>query len=120
MSDVMPDRTITLDYVPLKALDKVKDQTQVGDILALLFANKDDIFSAHMLMIVEKNGQKFIRESSNSKMTTFETSYENWVEDKQDLTKKYIGLAFMRVQDELNMPGKIIKPWDIKELKVKK
>ena len=117
MNDVLPDRTITLNYVPLKALDKVKDQTKSGDILALLFANKDNIFSAHMLMIVEKNGQKFIRESSNSKMTTFETSYDKWVEDKQDLTKKYIGLAFMRVKEELNQKGRIIKPWEIKTLK---
>ena len=118
MSDVLPDRTITLDYVPLKALDKVKEQTRAGDILALLFANKDNIFSAHMLMIVEKNGQKFIRESSNSKMSTFETTYDEWVEDKKDLTKKYIGLAFMRVKEELNQKGKIIKPWEIKELKL--
>lgn len=117
MRDVLPDRTITIDYVPLEALDKVKDRAKAGDILALLFANKTNIFSAHMLMVVEKNGQKIIRESSNSKMTTFDTPYEQWVKQKQPLAKKYIGLAFMRIRPELNVKGKIIKPWEISALK---
>ena len=117
MRDVLPDRTITLDYVPLDALDKVKDRVKAGDILALLFANKKDIFSAHMLMVVEKNGQKIIRESSNSKMTTFDTPYDQWVQQKKQLSKKYIGLAFMRIQTDLDVKGKIIKPWEIDSLK---
>jgi len=118
MSDVLPDRTITLDYVPLAALDDIKKNTQTGDILALLFANKTNIFSAHMLMIVEKNGQKLIRESSNSKMSTFDTSYDQWVIDKQKLTDKYIGLAFMRVKKSLNKKARIIKPSEISSLKI--
>lgn len=120
MDDIIPDRTITLNYVPLEALDKVKEDTRAGDILALLFANKDNIFSAHMLMIVEKNGKKIIRESSNSKMTTFDTDYDEWVKEKHDLTKKYIGLAFMRIKEKLNQKGRIIKPWKIKERKAEK
>ncbi len=119
MRDVLPDRTITLDYVPLEALDKVKERVKAGDILALLFANKTNIFSAHMLMIVEKNGQKIIRESSNSKMTTFDTPYDQWVREKQKYQKKYIGLAFMRVKKALDVQGKIIKPWEIESLKNK-
>ncbi len=119
MRDVLPDRTITLDYVPLEVLNKVKNRVRAGDILALLFANKINIFSAHMLMVVEKNGTKFIRESSNSKMTTFDTPYDQWVQKKQKYRKKYIGLAFMRVKPELDIKGKIIKPWEIELLKKK-
>ena len=70
-----------------------------------------------MLMIVEKDEQKVIRESSNSKMTTFDTPYDQWVLEKQKRTKKYIGLAFMRVKAGLNVKGKIIKPWEIDSLK---
>jgi len=117
MDDVLPNRTLTFDYVPLDALKNVKDQTRAGDILALLFANKTNIFSAHMLMIVKKNGEKIIRESSSSKMTTFDTPYNQWIADKQDLKHKYIGLAFMRIKENLNTSGRIIKPWDIKDLK---
>jgi len=120
MSDVLPDRKLTIDYVPLANLAKVKNNTKPGDILALLFANKDNIFSAHMLMIAEKDGQKIIRESSNSKMTTFDTPYDEWVDSKQELSKRYIGLAFMRVKVSLNTPGKVIKPWEIPALKLNK
>ena len=117
MADVLPDRTLTFDYVPLDALAKIKDNTKTGDILALLFANKDNIFSAHMLMIAEKDGQKMIRESSNSKMTAFDTPYDEWVQSKQDLTNRYIGLAFMRVKGSLNTKDRIINPQEIAGLK---
>lgn len=115
---VLPDRTITLDYVPLAALDDVKKNAKTGDIIALLFAKLDNIFSAHMLMIVEKDGQKIIRESSNSKMTTFDTSYDEWVKDKQEnWSHRYIGLTFMRVKESIDISGKIILPEQISELK---
>lgn len=119
MSDVLPDRTMTVDYVPLDALDDIEANTKIGDICAILFAKKTDIFSAHMIMIAEKDGQKVIRESSNSKMTTFDTPYQEWVAARQKQKDKYCGVAFMRVLDELNTPGKIIKPWEIAGLKNK-
>lgn len=118
MTYVLPDRRITVSYVPLDALAKVKDKTRTGDILALIYAGKEDIFSAHMLMIAEKDGQKMIRESSNSKMSTFDTEYDVWVQEKlQQNPPKYLGLSFMRVRDELNQPSKIIRPWEIRSLK---
>jgi hypothetical protein len=118
MTYVLPDRRITLSYIPLDALAKVKDKTRTGDILALIYADKEDIFSAHMLMIAEKDGKKMIRESSNSKMSTFDTEYDVWVQEKlQQSPPKYMGLAFMRVHDELNQPGKLIRPWEISTLK---
>ncbi len=117
-TDVLPDRTLTIDYVPLEYLDEIKNNTKAGDICAILFANLDNIFSAHMFMVVEKNGKKFFRESSNSKMSTFDTPYDEWVKTKQEkFAKKYIGVSFMRVKENLNKPGLIIKPWDIAEMR---
>jgi len=113
---VKPDREMTVQVVPKEELDKVKDNTRAGDILSLIYADRDSIFSAHMLMIVEKNGDKYFRESSNSKMTTFDTEYDKWVQEKQDMDK-YLGLVFMRIREELDKPGKIILPWEIDEIK---
>lgn len=113
---VLPDRELTIDYVPTEDLLKIRDSTRPGDILALIFANKTNIFSAHMLMIAEKNGEKYIRESSNSKMTTFDTPYDEWVR-KIKGTDRYIGLCFMRVREDLDRKGKIILPWEISRLK---
>ena len=56
-------------------------------------------------------------ESSNSKMTTFDTPYDEWVSSKQEMADLYIGLAFMRVKENLNTPGRIIKPGQIPALK---
>jgi len=116
-TDLLPDRKMTIDYVPLDALDDVEPNILIGDICALLYANKTDIFSAHMIMIAVKDGQKVVRESSSSKMTTFDTPYGEWVKARQLQSDKYCGVAFMRIRPELNTPGKIIKPWDIPNLK---
>ncbi len=113
---VKPDREITRYYIPFKSLPEVKNNIKSGDILSLFFADMDNIFSAHMLMAFWKNGELFFRESSMSKMTTFDTKFEDWLK-KYLNSKKYAGLAFMRVNKEINIPGKIIFPWDIDEIK---
>lgn len=113
---VKPDRTLTVEYIPLKALHNVADHFQNGDILALLFANKDDIFSAHMLLMIKSEKGLFIRESSNSRWTTFETPWKTWLEKTQK-SSHYAGLAVMRIHPALNTPGRIILPWEIQSLK---
>jgi hypothetical protein len=113
---VLPDRQMTINYVPKNALDKVENNYKNGDILALLFADKSNIFSAHMLMVYKKNNKTIIRESSSSKMTTFDTPYLEWT-DKIKGSDRYIGIAVMRIRDELNKPGKIIVPWEILKIK---
>lgn len=118
MRYVLPDRTLTIDYIPSAALLNIESNLKTGDILALIFANKTDIFSAHMLMVAEKNGQRLIRESSNSKMTTFDTPYMEWAKGIQT-KERYCGICIMRVRDELNQPGKIILPWEIPALRQK-
>ncbi|MBL7135961.1 MAG: DUF1460 domain-containing protein [Candidatus Marinimicrobia bacterium] len=119
MRYVLPDREITIDYVPKEDLVKIEKNAKSGDILALIFANKTDIFSAHMLMVIEKSGKKYIRESSTSKMNTFDTPYRDWALKKQDIDK-YLGLCFMRVRKDIDVPGKLILPWEIEKLKSEK
>ena len=118
MSRVLPDRTMAINYIPLIDFKNVLDKTRAGDILALLYANLDNIFSAHMAMIAENESSKIIRESSNSKMTTFDTPIEEWIEQKLNLKpQRYLGIAIIRVKDEINMAGKIIYPSEIRDLK---
>lgn len=113
---VQPDRTVTLDYVPKEDLPKVEKNIRNGDILALIFANKTDIFAAHMVIAVDKNGQILIRESSSAKKSTIETPFAEW--SKVVASKaQYAGVSFLRVRDELNTPGRIILPWEISGLK---
>lgn len=113
---VKPDRKMTINYVPKEDLDKVENNFKNGDVLALLFANKSNIFSAHMLMVYKDNNNTIIRESSSSKMTTFDTPYLEWI-NKIKNSDRYIGIAVMRVRKELNKPGKIILPWEISKIK---
>jgi hypothetical protein len=113
---VKPDREITIDYIPSEALEEIKSNLRVGDIGALLLAKKNNIFSGHMWMVAEEEGDLIIRESSTSKMSTFDTPYMEWVE-KIKTSSRYLGIALMRIKDELNQPGKIILPWDIVKLK---
>ncbi|MDD3807598.1 MAG: DUF1460 domain-containing protein [Candidatus Marinimicrobia bacterium] len=113
---VKPDRTLTIDYIPLNDLYKVKDHFQNGDIIALIFAQRDDIFSAHMAMMIKKKDGFYIREASNSKWTTFETAWDPWLKSVQN-RKKYAGIAVMRIHSELNTPNRVILPWEIKTLR---
>lgn len=116
MRYVKDDRTLTINYIPFDALFEIKDNFKDGDILALMFKNLDNIFSAHMLMVYDTPNGKVIRESSLSKKTTLDTPYNEWVAKHQN-SKKYIGIALMRVNDDINTAGKIILPWKINSMK---
>ena len=113
---VLEDRKLTVDYVPKEDLSKIKRNLKNGDIGAILFADKKDIFSAHMFMIIEEKNQLIVRESSTSKMSTFDSSFDDWAK-KTENSKRYIGASFMRVRGELNKSGQIILPWEINNLK---
>jgi len=113
---VKPDRSVTVNYIPFDALLKVKHHFRDGDIIALLFKNLNNIFSAHMLMVFVKEGGYIIREAGMSKMSTFDTPFDNWVSKFVD-SKKYMGIAVMRVNKELNEAGNIILPWEISKIK---
>lgn len=113
---VLPDREITIDYVAFASMSKVKQNIKDGDIAAILFAKLDNIFSAHMIMMIINDDKLIVRESSNSKMTTFDTPFDEWLK-KYEKSEKYMGISLMRVKDELNVPGKIILPWEIAGMK---
>jgi len=115
MRYVLPDREMTIDYLPLDKLSNLKNELRTGDILVLITANKTDIFAAHMALVAEKNGNKLVRESSNSRMTTFETPLTEWIKGRA-ASPKYLGLSILRVREELNQKGKIILPWEIGQL----
>lgn len=110
------DRNITVDYVPMEHMKDVKDRVKNGDIVAMLYANKDNVFSAHMLMIVEKEGELYFREASTTSYSTFETEYDEWLAWK-GTWDKYAGIAFMRVKDEMNKKNAVVLPWKIDDLK---
>lgn len=112
------DRSITVEYVPMKHLDKVKSKIHDGDIVAMLYANKQNVFSAHMLMLVKKDEKLYFREASTSTYSTFETDFDTWLEKKGE-SDKYAGIAFMRVKDDLNKANAVVLPWRISDLKSK-
>jgi hypothetical protein len=118
MRHVKEDRKITVDYIPFKELIAVKKNFKNGDILALMFKNLDNIFSAHMLMFYDTPSGKVIRESSLSKNTALDTPFDEWVAKFLN-SKKYAGIAVMRVNHDINQKGKIILPWDISGLRKK-
>jgi len=115
---IKPDRSITVEYVPWEHLDKVKENIRNGDVVAMLFANREDIFSAHMLMIIEKEGKLYFREASTSNYSTFETEYDTWLQERAS-SRRYAGIAFMRVKEEINKRNAVVLPWRITELKKK-
>ncbi len=113
---VKPDYEMTIDYIPKEAILDVKGNLQNGDIGSLIFANKTDIFSAHMWMVMEVNGQVIIRESTTRGMTTIDTPYDAWAGRVQE-SQRYIGISLMRVREDVNQPGKTIMPREISDLK---
>ena len=118
MRYVKDDRTMTINYIPFDALIEAKKNFKDGDILALMFRNLDNIFSAHMLMAYNTANGMVIRESSLSKSTVLDTPFEEWVNNFIN-SKKYIGIALMRVNEDLNQKGKIILPWEISKMRDK-
>jgi hypothetical protein len=115
---VKEDRTMKVEYIPLADFDKVTDHLKTGDILVLLLKNANNIFAAHMLMVMDAHGKKVIREATSSVMKVIDTDIDTWIQYKQkNKSDKYIGLSVIRVKEDLNKKGKIILPWEIKNLK---
>ena len=88
--------------------------------LTISRADAANIFSAHMMLIAEKEGKMYIREAARSQKTTFDTPYDEWIKGERFKSGRYLGLALMRVREELNTKGRIIKPWEIYGLKNKR
>ncbi|MEN8137147.1 MAG: N-acetylmuramoyl-L-alanine amidase-like domain-containing protein [Bacteroidota bacterium] len=111
---VKDDRELNIDYIKLEELHKVVDRLEVGDIAVLIYREKEDIFAAHMVMVMVKNGEKVIREATTSVMSTIDTEISEWIRVKQEKSnKRYIGISVIRIKEEINSNKKIILPWEI-------
>lgn len=66
--------------------------------------------------VLDKSKQKYLK--SLSKTLKQYSPYKEWASNIQDL-EDYFGLSFMRVREELDIPGKVILPWEISKLKSK-
>jgi hypothetical protein len=116
MRYVKPDRTLTISYIPFSELNKVKNKIKDGDIITLIFANKDDIFAAHMTMAFYENDKLIIRESALGRKTTFDTDFDEWLK-KYLNSQNYCGVSVIRLKEEFNKKNFILLPWDIKNYK---
>jgi hypothetical protein len=120
MAYVRNDRTITISYIPLRYWDDIEPRLNSGDILSLLFANKDDIFSAHMVLVIKDDeGNRYIREATTREnKVVIDTPFAGWVKYKQENNSKlYAGMAVIRVKKSLDTKGRIIYPGDICKMK---
>lgn len=113
---VKPDMEVTVDYVPWENLPQVHKNIRSGDVMAILYRDKNDIFSAHMMMAFRIGGDLVIRESTTLGMTTFDTPFSDWISSRNG-KNRYIGISFMRVREGLDLPGRVILPWEIQALK---
>ena len=102
---ILPDRTVTATYIPLEKLTAHEAALKSGDIVALI-QNKTDIFSAHMLMIVQKEGSTWFRHASMSAGKVVDEPFADYI---AKISKKplYQGMSFMRVKEvvEWSLPG---------------
>jgi hypothetical protein len=113
---IKPDEDYTIDYIKWNDLPKIKKNIQQGDILAMIYKDKDNVFSGHMILAVMVEGKLHIRETSTSKMTTFETDFDEWAA-KEYSRKKYCGIIVTRVKESLNRKDAVILPWQIEKMK---
>jgi hypothetical protein len=102
--DVLPDRTMTIDYIPLDDLPQVEANLRSGDIVSLI-QNVPGIFSAHMLMVYkDKKGKTYFRHASLNAGTTLDQPFEEYISNvKKD--PRYQGMSFMRVRENVRWKG---------------
>ncbi|MGP8330434.1 MAG: N-acetylmuramoyl-L-alanine amidase-like domain-containing protein [Methanosarcinaceae archaeon] len=96
----LPDRTVTIDYVPFEKLPEHETELKSGDIVALIM-DRPAIFSAHMLMIIKKDGQTYFRHASMSAGKILDNLFTDYIAEKSK-KPRYLGMSFMRVKEEIN------------------
>jgi hypothetical protein len=111
---IYPDRTVTRHYIPMQKLGRHEKDLHSGDIVALI-QDKPDIFSAHMLLIVKKDGQTFFRHASLSAGKVLDQPFQEYI-DAISKKPRYQGMSFMRMRDSIKWQdgiythGKIVLP----------
>jgi hypothetical protein len=96
---ILPDREITIQYIPLQELVDHEAQLMPGDIVSLI-QDRPGIFSAHMLMIIKRNGQTYFRHASMAAHKVVDTPFKTYIADLSK-NSRYLGMCFMRVKEEI-------------------
>jgi len=97
---MLPDRQVTVGYIPLAKLSSHDKALQNGDIVSLI-QDKPDIFSAHMLLIIKKEGRTFFRHASLSAKKVLDQPFEEYIAGLSR-NPKYQGMSFMRVKNKID------------------
>jgi hypothetical protein len=96
---VLPDRTVTLSYIALDKLGAHKASLRSGDIVSLI-QDLPEIYSAHMLLIVEKKDGLYFRHASMSAGKVVDEKFEAYIAGLQK-KPRYQGMCFMRVKEQV-------------------
>ncbi len=111
---LLPNREITIDYIPLNKLPSCEAQLHSGDIVSLI-QNRPGIFSAHMLLIIKKDNLTFFRHASMRDKKVLDVKFNDYIKDVSK-NVRYLGMSFMRVKEEIQWQdgvythGKFILP----------
>jgi len=95
----LPDREVTIDYVPLKKLAAHQALLKTGDIVALI-QNREGIFSAHMLLIIKKDEQIYFRHASMAEGKVVDTPFDEYIEGVAQ-KPRYLGMSLMRLKNNI-------------------
>lgn len=113
---VFKDRNVTITYIPLEYLEQHEADLESGDIVALI-QNKPDIFSAHMLLVIKKEGETYFRHASMKAGKVVDEVFQTYI-DNLAKSPRYLGMSFMRIREDVDWQlknayrGKIVLPQD--------
>lgn len=96
---VLPDRQVTITYIPLDRLAAHQDSLRSGDIVALI-QDRPDIFSAHMLLVIRDQRGLFFRHASMSAGRVVDVPFADYVAGLMK-NPRYMGMSFMRVREQI-------------------
>ncbi|MCR4439071.1 MAG: DUF1460 domain-containing protein [bacterium] len=96
---VIPEREVTISYIPLARLAAHKDSLRSGDIVALI-QDRPGIFSAHMLLVIRNERGLFFRHASMSAGKVVDTPFVDYLASLMR-NPRYLGMSFMRVREEV-------------------
>jgi len=97
---VLPDRTATVPYIPLDRLAAHEANLKSGDVVALI-QDKPDIFSAHMLLIIKREGRTWFRHASMSDGKVIDEPFGEYIA-KLGKRPLYQGMSFMRIKENVD------------------
>ena len=102
---VLPDRTVCAAYIPLQKLALHEQALNSGDVVALI-QDKPDIFSAHMLMVIKREGRTWFRHASMSAGKVVDEPFAEYIA-KISKRPLYQGMSFMRIRERVDwsLPG---------------